>query len=344
MAVEAVVIELDGTDPTDTAAIEGLAVSAVVGVVAPHPLPLRPSGAAFVLELSSVGIAPADPRALAIAAAAAGCHLRELVLVTRGRSPLLAAAAATGCRVVQVVTPGVGLDGGGDPSDSVVIGSLAALPEAIEVLRDRERVAALEVGLGPHPRPWPDDPRLDHDLLASGDRRNVVDRYRYWREDEIVADLDRTRLPVHVAVENWQHDLNIGTVVRNANAYNVAGVHVIGQRRWNRRGAMATDRYLTVSNHPTVDAFASWAASAGLPLIGIDNVPGAEPIEQASLPAPCVLVFGQEGPGLSAELVAACDRVCEITQHGSTRSLNAGVASGIALYAWALQHAPPPPA
>ena len=113
-----------------------------------------------------------------------------------------------------------------------------------------------EVGVGPHPQPWPDDPRLDPALLAAGDRRNVVDGYRYWRRDAIVADLDARRHPFHVAVENWQHDLNIGSVVRNANAFLAAEVHIVGRRRWNRRGAMVTDRYQHVRHHATLDAFA----------------------------------------------------------------------------------------
>ncbi len=283
----------------------------------------------FLLPLDLLGIDPADPRLLAMAAAGAACHLRELVLVTDGGSGLHASAAATGCRVVFV---------GGDVPPGGARWTAAALDgaaSAIEQLRQAEADAAAEVGVGPHDRPWPDDPRLDPALLAGGDRRNVIDRFRYWREEAIVADLDRTRLPVHVAVENWQHDLNIGTVVRNANAFNVAGVHIVGQRRWNRRGAMATDRYLSVAHHSSVEAFAAWAVDAGLALIGIDNVPGAVALEDAPLPAPCVMVLGQEGPGLSIPMQAACSEIRAITQHGSTRSLNAGVASGIALHWWA---------
>ncbi|MDQ1704922.1 MAG: hypothetical protein QOF18_1288, partial [Frankiaceae bacterium] len=97
-----------------------------------------------------------------------------------------------------------------------------------------------EVGVGPHAQPWPDDPRLDPVLLTEGDRRNVVDRYRYWKREAIVADLDRRRHPFHVAIENFQHDFNIGAVVRNANAFLAAEVHIVGNRRWNRRGAMVT--------------------------------------------------------------------------------------------------------
>jgi tRNA G18 (ribose-2'-O)-methylase SpoU len=197
------------------------------------------------------------------------------------------------------------------------------------------------IGVGPHPEPWPDDPRLDPDLLARGDRRNVVDRYRYWRVDAIVADLDTRRHPFHVAVENWRHDLNIGTVVRNANAFGAAAVHIVGHRRWNRRGAMVTERYQHVEHHPDIEALLSRAADDGLPLVGIDNLPGSVPLEATTLPRACVLVFGQEGPGLSEPARAACSPVCSITMFGSTRSINAGVASGIAMHTWVRQHALP---
>ncbi len=190
------------------------------------------------------------------------------------------------------------------------------------------------VGVGPHPRPWPDDPRLDPELLADGDRRNVVDRYRYWSREAIVADLDQRRHPFHVAVENWQHDLNIGAVVRNANAFLATAVHVVGERRWNRRGAMVTDRYQHVHHHPTLEELAGWARAAGLPVLGVDLLPGSESIVTADLPKECVLLFGQEGPGLSAAARELVEAVLHIPQFGSTRSINAGVASGIAMYEW----------
>ncbi|MGH8910132.1 MAG: TrmH family RNA methyltransferase [Egibacteraceae bacterium] len=196
-----------------------------------------------------------------------------------------------------------------------------------------------EVGVGPHPRPWPDDGRLDPELLADGDRRNVVDRYRYWRLEAIVADLDRRRHPFHVAIENWQHDLNIGAVVRNANAFNAACVHIVGRRRFNRRGAMVTDRYQHVSHHADVGELAAWARDEGLPLLGIDNLPGAVSLCDADLPRACVLLFGQEGPGLSDPAREAVDALLSIPQYGSTRSINAGVASGIAMYEWIRRHA-----
>src|SRR4051812_10682359 len=198
-------------------------------------------------------------------------------------------------------------------------------------------------GVGPAPEPWPDDPRLDPELLAGGDRRNVADRYRYWRLEAIVADLDQRRHPFHVAVENWQHDLNIGAVVRNANAFLAAAVHIVGQRRWNRRGAMVTDRYQHVRHHPEIAGFAAWARESGLEVIGIDNLPGSRPLETVTLPKRCVLLFGQEGPGLSDAARAACDQLFSIAQYGSTRSINAGVASGIAMHAWIRAHAGPPP-
>src|SRR5215208_8285491 len=156
-------------------------------------------------------------------------------------------------------------------------------------------------GVGPAPEPWPDDPRLDRELLAAGDRRNVADRYRYWRVEAIVADLDARRHPFHVAVENWRHDLNIGAVVRNANAFLAAEVHIVGERRWNRRGAMVTDRYQHVRHHPTLEAFGAWAATYRLPVLGIDNLPGSVPIDGFELPRRCAMLFGQEGPGLSDE-------------------------------------------
>ena len=194
------------------------------------------------------------------------------------------------------------------------------------------------VGVGPHAHPWPEDARLDPALLAEGDRRNVVDRYRYWTTDAIVADLDAHRHPFHVAIENWQHDMNIGSVVRTANAFLAAEVHVVGRRRWNRRGAMVTERYQHVRYHLDPAALAAWAATEGVPLLGVDNLPGAVPLETYELPRACVLLFGQEGPGLSAEARAVCVDVLSIAQYGSTRSVNAGAAAAVAMHAWVRRH------
>ena len=189
-------------------------------------------------------------------------------------------------------------------------------------------------GVGPYEGPWPEDDRLDPELLETGDRRNVLDRYRYWRLDAIVADLDTRRAPLHVAIQNWEHDFNIGSIVRTANAFNVTAVHIVGRRRWNRRGAMVTDRYLHVEHHADVAGLVAATRGAGVALVGVDNLPGSEPLEPVELPRACCLVFGSEGPGLTDEMVAACDRLVAITQHGSTRSLNAGAAAAIAMYHW----------
>jgi tRNA G18 (ribose-2'-O)-methylase SpoU len=194
-------------------------------------------------------------------------------------------------------------------------------------------------GVGPHAEPWPEDERLDPELLRAGDPRNVVDRYRYWKLEAIVADLDRLRHPFHVAIENWKHDLNIGAVVRNANAFMAAEVHIVGRKRWNRRGAMVTDRYQHIRYHASVSDLGAWARGASVPVLGVDNLPGSIPIDVAEIPRACVFLFGQEGPGLSDEARELSDRILSIPQFGSTRSINAGVASGIAMYEWVRRHA-----
>ncbi|SEE63816.1 SpoU rRNA Methylase family protein [Ruania alba] len=198
------------------------------------------------------------------------------------------------------------------------------------------------MGVGPWPggpEQWPDDPRYDPELLAQGDRRNVVDRYRYWRMDAIIADLDTSRHPLHIAIENWGRDFNIGSVVRTANAFAVAQVHIIGRRRWNRRGAMVTDRYQHLEHWEDVASFARWCADEELPILGVDNVPGSVPIEGRELPRAGVMLFGEESQGLSAEAREAAEVILHITQFGSTRSINAGAAAAIAMHAWITQHA-----
>ncbi len=197
-------------------------------------------------------------------------------------------------------------------------------------------------GVGPHPRPWPDDPRLDPELLAGGDRRNVIDRYRYWRVEAIVADLDQHRHPFHVAVENWSRDPNIGAVVRSANAFGAAAVHIVGRRRWNRRGAMMTERYQHVLHHDALASLVRWSREHDLPLVGIDNLPGAVPIARAALPRACVLLLGQEGPGLSDDARAQVSAVLSIPQFGSTRSINASAAAAVAMYEWCRRYASEP--
>ena len=195
-----------------------------------------------------------------------------------------------------------------------------------------------EVGVGPWPGDWPDDPHYDPELLEHGDRRNVVDRYRYWSREAVVADLDTRRHEFHIAIENWQHDFNIGSVVRTANAFLAREVHIIGRRRWNRRGAMVTDRYQHVRHHPDLESFAAWAAAEHLAVVGVDNLPGSRPLEQTRLPRDCVLLLGQEGPGLSEAARAQLTLVVSVAQFGSTRSINAGAAAAVAMHTWVRQH------
>ncbi|SDY84082.1 tRNA G18 (ribose-2'-O)-methylase SpoU [Modestobacter sp. DSM 44400] len=210
---------------------------------------------------------------------------------------------------------------------------------AEEVERGPTEWGEAPVGVGPWPGPWPADARYDRELLAGGDRRNVVDGYRYWTLDAIVADLNRRRHPFHVAIENFGHDLNIGTVVRTANAFLAAEVHILGRRRWNRRGAMVTDRYQHLRHHADAAALGEHARQRRLVVVAVDNGPGAVPLETVDLPRECVLLFGQEGPGLTPAARAAAGLTVSISQFGSTRSLNAGVAAGIAMHAWIRQHA-----
>lgn len=202
-----------------------------------------------------------------------------------------------------------------------------------------------EVGVGPWAGPWPQGPGsevYDEALLHDGDRRNVVDRYRYWSLEAIRADLDLRRHGFHVAIENWQHDFNIGTIVRTANAFLAAEVHIVGNRRWNRRGAMVTDRYQHVHHHATVEDLAAHLSSydgGRVPLFGVDNLPGSDHLETMEIPERVCFLFGQEGPGLSEGAREACDATFSIAQFGSTRSINASAAAAIAMHAWVLQHA-----
>lgn len=204
---------------------------------------------------------------------------------------------------------------------------------------DEKHPEASTHGVGPWVGPKPTESHYDRELLEIGDSRNVVDRYRYWSMEAIVADLDTRRHDFHVAIENWQHDLNIGSIVRTANAFLADTVHIVGRKRWNRRGAMVTDRYQHVLHHETIGGLVDYARERGLPVVAIDNLPGSTPIESTPLPLACVLLFGQEGPGLSTDALEAADMVIDITQFGSTRSINASAAAAIVMHQWVVRHA-----
>lgn len=200
------------------------------------------------------------------------------------------------------------------------------------------------VGVGPwedeHPgEPRPTEQRYDPELLDEGDKRNVVDAYRYWTREAIVEDIDTRRHPLHIAIENFENDSNIGTVVRTANAFAVDTVHIVGRKRWNRRGAMVTDRYQHLMHHADVSSVLDYAKAQDLTVVAVDNIPGSVPLETAELPERCLLLFGQEGPGVTHEAQTGSSMTVSIAQFGSTRSINAGVAAGIAMHAWVKLHA-----
>lgn len=196
-----------------------------------------------------------------------------------------------------------------------------------------------DIGVGPHPRPWPTDDRYDAELLEQGDRRNVIDKYRYWKVDAIKADLNTVRISLEIAVENVGRDFNMGTIIRSANAFNVRTVHIIGSKQWNKRGAMVTDVYMNIEYHRDIEGFVAAMRTVKKEIIAVDIVEGAKGIASAELSSNCVLIFGAEGPGLSAELLAVADQVVVIEQQGSTRSVNVGVAAGIAMYEWVRRYA-----
>jgi hypothetical protein len=133
------------------------------------------------------------------------------------------------------------------------------VPRLGDVNTDNPHPEATTWGVGPWQGEWPTDDHFDPELLEKGDSRNVVDKYRYWTMDAIVEDLNTRRHSFHVAIENWQHDLNIGSIVRSANAFLANTVHIVGRKRWNRRGAMVTDRYQRVLHHPSIDELVSYA-------------------------------------------------------------------------------------
>jgi tRNA G18 (ribose-2'-O)-methylase SpoU len=175
------------------------------------------------------------------------------------------------------------------------------------------------------------------------DMRNLVDRFKGMTVENIVSELNKSRVELQIAIENWQHDFNIGAIVRTGNAFNVNGVHIIGRQRWNRRGAMMTEKYLTLYHHNSVAELANFSSENNLKVIGIDCLEGiSRPLESVQLPRNCLLLFGSEGPGLSEEAqqlaLKSSGQILHITQYGSTRSINAGHAGAIAMYTWMQQH------
>jgi len=166
------------------------------------------------------------------------------------------------------------------------------------------------------------------------DTRNVIDEFKGIPEEKIIRTLDENGVELEIAIENLERDFNMGTIVRSANAFGVRHIHVIGRRQWNKRGAMATDKYLHMHYHSTVMDFVSEMKLRAKVIVAIDNVDESVGLHSVELPKNAILVFGAEGPGLSDELLEVADSVVAIEQFGSTRSINVGVAAGIAMYEW----------
>lgn len=164
------------------------------------------------------------------------------------------------------------------------------------------------------------------------DPRNVVDEFKGLDHDDIVARLDTRGVELEIAIENLERDFNMGTIVRSANAFGIRTVHIIGSRQWNKRGAMMTDKYLNIRYHRSVIEFVD--ATNQIPIIAVDNLPESLDIRDVTKHKSTILVFGAESSGLSADMLAAADHTVSIPQRGSTRSLNVGVAAGIAMWEW----------
>lgn len=175
------------------------------------------------------------------------------------------------------------------------------------------------------------------DELTDGsvvDTRNVIDHFKYWNDDRIRQDLQSRAIPVDVIAENFAHDFNIATVVRNANAFNVRSVQIVGRKRWDRRGAVGTHHYTPVQHAgEDVESFYKSVRARGTQLVVVDNIPGATPLHEHEWDnGDVAIVFGQESIGVSNVALDHASRVIYIPQHGSVRSLNVGVTSGIILY------------
>ena len=171
-------------------------------------------------------------------------------------------------------------------------------------------------------------------IHANADTRNLTDELKGKSEEQIVRELDTNGVELEIVIENVERDFNMGSIVRSANAFGVRHVHVIGRKQWNKRGAMATDRYLHVHYHESVMSFMDSLMQRAVTLIAVDNVDGSRDIQDAPLPTTSILVFGSESDGISDELRSRCTTVVAIRQKGSTRSLNVAAAAAVAMYEW----------
>jgi len=167
---------------------------------------------------------------------------------------------------------------------------------------------------------------------------NVADQYSTWTEEMVKNHVQNNVFDVKVAMEHLQGDFNIGTVIRNANAFGANEVLYCGKRKWDRRGSVGTHHYTTVTYKENIATLCRDARNEGYSIVGLEKTEKAEDIRTCILPEKTLFLIGEEQNGLSNEAVELCDMLVEIPQWGSVRSLNAGVASGIALYEWVRQH------
>lgn len=170
------------------------------------------------------------------------------------------------------------------------------------------------------------------------DTRNLIDEYKGLSNEQVFDALAKKRNFLEVAIENVEHDFNIGTVVRNANSFNVSKVHIIGRKKYNRRGAMCTDKYIEIVYWPSVAEFLADQCQRKREIVAIENnTPRAKELHAKKFKDNTTLVFGSEGNGLTQEMMDGADDVRFIESFGSTRSVNVGVAAGIAMYEWTRQ-------
>lgn len=168
------------------------------------------------------------------------------------------------------------------------------------------------------------------------DTRNLIDEYKGLENAQVFDALSKKRTSLEIAIENVEHDFNIGSIVRTANSFNVSKVHIIGKKKYNRRGAMCTDKYLEIVHHATVADFLD--TQQGRELVAIENnTPRAKELHRKEFKKNTTLIFGSENNGITAELLEKAHDVRFIESFGSTRSVNVGAAAAIAMYEYIRQ-------
>ena len=168
------------------------------------------------------------------------------------------------------------------------------------------------------------------------DTRNLIDEYKGMSNEQVFDALATKRIPLEIAIENIEHDFNIGSIVRTANSFNVAKVHIVGRKKYNRRGAMCTDKYLEIIHHPTIEDFLKTQADRELVAIE-NNTPRARELHAKEFTKNTTLIFGSENSGITPELLEKAHDVRFIESFGSTRSVNVGAAAAIAMYEYVRQ-------